>query len=102
LTDGWLSGRFSSPGSNEPESEKRYIPAKLIKKGLRSLDNPMLRGSFTLVLSPEKMDYFDVIANQAFSRIVQSPLVSLHSDSSQRAISYINFDKYSISKVPDF
>ena len=54
---------FKTPGGNEPEPEEeeqtREFDPILVEKGLKSLDNPVLRGSFTLVLTNEKMTFLD-------------------------------------------
>lgn len=57
---------------NDPEDEKNEIDnsAIILQKGLQSLENPVLRGSFTLVLTTEDLDFFDEIAKQVFQEII--------------------------------
>jgi hypothetical protein len=45
-----------------PSNARGKIASGVIEKGLKSLGNPVLRGSFILVLSEEDMNYFDKIA----------------------------------------
>lgn len=57
---------------NDPEDEKNEISnsAMILQKGLQSLENPVLRGSFTLVLTTKDLHFFDEIAKQAFQEII--------------------------------
>jgi hypothetical protein len=66
---------------------KKKVSTKIVsnnlKKGLHSLENPMLRGSFSLVLTEKQMEFFDCIAKQAFIEIMncQSFVVTSMSES---------------------
>nr|BAA28590.1 unnamed protein product [Pleodorina californica] len=62
---------------NNPRNGKKKIAPNNKKKGLNSLDNPMLRGSFSLVLTEKKMDFFDSVAKQAFMEIISHELFSV-------------------------
>lgn len=42
----------------------------IMEKGLNSLENPVLRGSFTLVLNEEKLNFLDNVAKQGFTEIM--------------------------------
>ena len=55
-------------------TQEREINQNIIQKGLQSLDNPVLRGSFNLVLSEEQMNFFDDIAKKAFKEIMSNKL----------------------------
>lgn len=57
-----------------PEKGALAIPPDIIKKGLQSLENPMLRGSYNLVLSNNQMDSLDCIAHNAFIEITSHAL----------------------------
>jgi len=57
------------------------INNEILQKGLNSLDNPVLRGSFTLVLSEEKMTFFDKIAKEAFLEIFSDKLYTPNQNS---------------------
>lgn len=59
--------------------EKKRMDPQLIEKGLKSLENPVLRGSFSLVLSDDKLSFFDSIANKAFLEIVSSEISNVSS-----------------------
>lgn len=61
-----LSQKLSAPKHSQ-------ISKDIINKGLSNLDNPVLRGSFTLVLSKDQLDFLDKIARQAFLEIVSPP-----------------------------
>jgi hypothetical protein len=43
----------SSP--SEGDNDSFSISSEILEKGLKSLDNPVLRGSYTLVLDEEKL-----------------------------------------------
>ncbi len=43
----------------------------VFQKGLQSLENPVLRGSFHLVCTTKQMDFYDRIAKKAFREIMQ-------------------------------
>lgn len=47
------------------------IKNSVFQKGLQSLENPVLRGSFHLVCTPKQMDFYDRIAKEAFLEIIQ-------------------------------
>jgi len=46
----------------------------LVEKGLKSLDNPVLKGSFSLVLSNERLNFLDDIAKNAWKEITSRGL----------------------------
>ena len=48
-----------------------------LEKGLKSLDNSVLRGSFILLLSEKTMDFFDNIAKKAFTEIMSDKTFTL-------------------------
>ena len=70
---GRTTSGLETPDGNEPGPEEEKQTCKfdpiLLEKGLKSLDNPVLRGSFNLVLTDEKMDFFDNIAKNAWKAI---------------------------------
>nr|YP_009773674.1 putative GIY-YIG homing endonuclease [Uronema confervicola]QIZ74194.1 putative GIY-YIG homing endonuclease [Uronema confervicola] len=53
---------------------KSTLDPQFIEIGLKSLDDPVLRGSFTLVLTKQEMDEFDKLAKQAFLEVMQYDL----------------------------
>lgn len=72
---------YSQVPSNLP-SGKRKLDSAIIQKGLNSLDNPMLRGSFSLVLDKKQLDFLDGIAKKAFEEVTSRGLftVTVNSD----------------------
>lgn len=46
------------------------IQTSAMQKGLESLDNPVLRGSFNLILNEEKLNSLDEIAKKAFIEVM--------------------------------
>jgi hypothetical protein len=63
------SGGNSDP--NDPQEDVKCIPPEKLERGLKSLDNPVLRGSFTLVLDQKTMDFFlSLKAKKAFKEIM--------------------------------
>lgn len=77
-----------SPDDNEPgpeEEQTRKFDTILVEKGLKSLDNPVLRGSFNLVLTDEKMTLFDNIAKNAWKAITSRDLRTVTAKSSQNS-----------------
>ena len=52
-----------------------------MKKGLKSLENPVLRGSFSLVLSNERLNFLDQIAKNAWEEITSRGLRTVNSSS---------------------
>lgn len=71
LENNQLNSGLPNP-ENDLEDEKNEIDnsAIILQKGLQSLENPVLRGSFTLVLTTEDLNFFDEIAKQAFQEII--------------------------------
>jgi hypothetical protein len=61
--------RITPPHLRFPTLIFRSFALKLRQKGLESLADPMLRGSFCLVLSAQRLDYFDNIAKTAYLQI---------------------------------
>jgi hypothetical protein len=77
---------LKTPDENEPEPEEeqtRKFDPILVEKGLNSLDNPVLRGSFNLVLKDEKMTLLDNIAKNAWKAITSRDLRTVTSKSPQ-------------------
>lgn len=76
---------FNSPGGDEPEEENqtRAFDSTLVKKGLKSLENPVLRGSFSLVLSDTQLDFLDNIAKDAWKEITSRGLRTVTASSPQ-------------------
>lgn len=58
------------PPNDGPEKQENKNLSKIMEKGLKSLDNPVLRGSFILVLTNEEMNFFDQIAKRAFMQVM--------------------------------
>jgi predicted GIY-YIG superfamily endonuclease len=73
---------FSS-SNDDSKQIKSTVDPQVIQKGLKSLDNPVLRGSFTLVLTKQEMDDFDKLAKQAFLEVMQSGLFTPTSGSNK-------------------
>jgi hypothetical protein len=74
------------PDSNEPspeEEQTRKFDPILVEKGLKSLDNPVLRGSFNLVLTNEKITLLDNIAKNAWKAITSRDLRTVNAKSPQ-------------------
>jgi predicted GIY-YIG superfamily endonuclease len=70
------------PNKDLNENIENYLnKSKIWEKGLRSLENPVLRGSFILILSEEKLDFFDKIAKKAFEEIISKELVQIKTSS---------------------
>jgi hypothetical protein len=69
------------------------INNEILQKGLNSLDNPVLRGSFTLVLSEEKMTFFDKIAKEAFIEIFSDKLYTPNQNSPVLNTKYLKTSK---------
>nr|YP_009367653.1 putative GIY-YIG homing endonuclease [Pseudocharacium americanum]YP_009367742.1 putative GIY-YIG homing endonuclease [Ignatius tetrasporus]ARK14628.1 putative GIY-YIG homing endonuclease [Pseudocharacium americanum]ARK14717.1 putative GIY-YIG homing endonuclease [Ignatius tetrasporus] len=67
--------------ANSVFEQKCSIDSNILQKGLNSLDNPVLRGSFTLVLTEQELDFFDQIARQAFIEILNIKLSKITSES---------------------
>lgn len=59
------------PLSNANLKQIKSFDSQIIQKGLKNLDNPVLRGSFILVLAEQDMDFLDTIAKQAFREVMQ-------------------------------
>lgn len=73
-------------GPNEPEKGQTHeFDPNLVNKGLKSLDNPVLRGSFTLVLSVERLDFLDNIAKDAWKEITSYGLRTVTASSPQNS-----------------
>lgn len=68
------------------------IDPKLIQKGLQNLDNPVLRGSFILVLSEQKMEFYDKIAKQAFSEVISNQIRTLNTQSPELNTIHLSTD----------
>jgi hypothetical protein len=87
----YSTGRTTSgpriPDSNEPnpeeEEQTRKFDPILVEKGLKSLDNPVLRGSFSLVLTNEKNNLLDNIAKNAWKAITSHDLRTVNAESPQ-------------------
>lgn len=94
---GMANKTTSSGGNFDPEEPEKtdggFIPIKpevkpvnpeMINQGLKSLENPVLRGSFTLVLDLKIMNFLDGIAKKAFKEIMANagvaPLTSSSSE----------------------
>lgn len=71
----------SKENFDEPEiiqnSDYSLTQTKLMQKGLKSLDNPVLRGSFNLVLNEEKLNRIDEIAKKAFIEVMSTKLTKV-------------------------
>jgi hypothetical protein len=72
-TPGLKTPDDNEPGPEEEEQTRKFDPI-LMEKGLKSLDNPVLRGSFNLVLTDEKMTFLDNIAKNAWKEITSRDL----------------------------
>lgn len=71
---------FCSPTNTENTSENvnsKEISLDIIQKGYDSLDNPMLRGSFSLVLNEKKIEFLDSVAKKAFEEIMLTKLMTV-------------------------
>lgn len=64
-------------------NQEREIDQNIMQKGLQSLDNPVLRGSFNLVLNEKQMDFWDEIATKAFKEIMSKKLKDVISKSNE-------------------
>ena len=74
---------FKGPGQElkTKKEQTREFDPDLVEKGLKSLDNPVLRGSFTLVLSNDTMNFLDNIAKQAWNEITARGLRDVTAES---------------------
>jgi hypothetical protein len=79
------TNQSSVPGNNEPEEkeEQTFFDPTLVEKGLKSLDNPVLRGSFSLVLANERLNFLDNIAKNAWKEITSRGLRTVTASSPQ-------------------
>nr|ALO21469.1 putative GIY-YIG homing endonuclease [Lobochlamys culleus] len=59
------------------ESSRSKISIDIINKGLQILDDPVLRGSYTLVLTEQQIIFLDKIARNAFIEIMEHGLYEL-------------------------
>jgi hypothetical protein len=71
---------FTNQDLNE-NTENDFNKSNIWEKGLRSLENPVLRGSYILILSEEKLHFFDEIAKKAFEEIISKELVQIETSS---------------------
>nr|ADK88935.1 GIY-YIG homing endonuclease [Pseudopediastrum boryanum] len=64
------------------KNKKCKIDPNIVEKGLKSLDNPVLRGSFSLVLDKPTLEFLENIAKMAFKEVIEQELfdVTLTSD----------------------
>lgn len=71
----------SQESFNEPEvvhnSGNSSTALNPLQKGLKSLDNPVLRGSFSLVLTEEKLNSLEEIARKSFREIMSEKLTTV-------------------------
>ncbi len=82
---------FKTPGNNEPEGDQTYVfNPVLVEKGLKSLENPVLRGSFSLVLSNERLNFLDNIAKNAWKEITSRGLRTVTASSPQNSTVKLN------------
>eukprot|EP00882_Tetradesmus_deserticola_P000021 GHRQ01000022.1.p1 GENE.GHRQ01000022.1~~GHRQ01000022.1.p1 ORF type:complete len:180 (+),score=9.46 GHRQ01000022.1:723-1262(+) len=72
---------FTNQDLNENTENDFGNKSNLLQKGLRSLENPVLRGSFILILPEEKLNFFDEIAKKAFEEIISKKLVQIQTSS---------------------
>lgn len=54
-----------------------FIAPDVVAKGLCNLDNPVLRGSFNLVLNQEILNSLDTIAKKAFNAVISNSLYKI-------------------------
>ena len=78
---------------NKNDVNNHKIDPSIIEKGLKSLDNSVLRGSYTLFLSNDKMDCLDNIAKEAFIEITSYGLSELSQHSPQNKTIHLETDK---------
>jgi hypothetical protein len=65
-------------GNSQANTNKaNEIDPNIIQKGLQSLDNLVLRGSYTLVLSNKTIEKIETIAKKAFKEIINQGLVNV-------------------------
>ncbi len=62
------AGLLPTPGGGKKRPTKK-LPVELQEKGLKSLANPVLTGSFSLVLTREQIEKLDAIAKKAWLEI---------------------------------
>lgn len=71
-----------SPSDSEGDSASFSISAKSLEKGLASLDNPVLKGSYTLVLDEERLNALEEIAKEAYKSVMSANLYQASAESS--------------------
>lgn len=77
---------------SETKEKKNDNHAILLQKGLKSFENPVLRGSFTLVLTNEQMDFYEQIGKKAFCEIMSYKKVSVTNQSPELFSKYLKTD----------
>jgi hypothetical protein len=74
------------------KQKKNDDHAILLQKGLKSFENPVLRGSFTLVLTNEQMDFYEDIGKKAFLEIMSYKKVSVTNQSPELFTKHLKTD----------
>lgn len=93
--------RSRCPNPGGPKEKKNDDDAILFQKGLKSFENPVLRGSFTLVLTNEQMDFYEKIGKEAFLEIMSYKKVSVTKHSPELFTKHLKTDRGGIqSKRP--
>jgi len=66
-----LCSKFPNPERDPKNNSDNFDSNSILQKGLKSLENPVLRGSFSLVLNEKQLDFLDKIAKTAFLEIIK-------------------------------
>jgi hypothetical protein len=88
------SSGFPDPeNGSEMKEKKNDDHAILLEKGFKSFENPVLRGSFTLVLTNEQMDFYEKIGKKAFCEIMSYKKVSVTNQSPELFTKHLQTDR---------
>lgn len=87
-----ISSGFPDPENGSETKEEKNDNAILLQKGLKSFENPVLRGSYSLVLTNEQMDFYEKIGKKAFVEIMSYKKVSVTKESPELFTKHLKTD----------
>jgi hypothetical protein len=80
------------PENGSETKEEKNDNTILLQKGLKSFENPVLRGSYSLVLTNEQMDFYEKIGKKAFLEIMSYKKVSVTKESPELFTKHLKTD----------
>lgn len=90
---------FPDPETDPENNEKKNNDCQIVlQKGLKSFENPVLRGSFSLVLTNEQMEFYEEIAKKAFCEIMEYKLVGVQTKSPELFTKHLKTDPGKVQK----